>query len=187
MGSVVFFSLSMFFFGSAAHSKVELSHTVQVDMETPQVKSGAWSAKDMNKLVPVELKEVKESDDAGYVFNRVGDKALQYWMATPEVQGSTIGRASKQVDKAMKTETSLKTGTGKNKIDHKISFQVLALQSATKLEYKGYVNAAWNYDARQRASEVQLSERVWKNKDLTLSHTASNREDLSAVGVRWSW
>lgn len=156
-------------------------------MNAPQVKSGAWSAKEMNKMVPVELKDVKESDDAGYVFNRVGDKALQYWMATPEVQSSSLGRASKEVDKAMKTETNIKTGSGRNKIDHKITFQVMALQSTTKLQYKGYVDAAWNYDAKERSSQVQVSERIWKNKDLTLSHTASNREDLSAVGVRWNW
>ena len=51
----------------------------------------------------------------------------------------------------------------------------------------GYVNAAWKYDARERASKVQVSEKVMGNKDVTLSHTSTPTEGVSAVGVGWNW
>lgn len=182
--------IAMFLTASLAEARVNIAHTVPMEMPVTRTRNGVWT-KDIGKIVPAnELKTIdpERSDDAGFVFGRIGDKALQYWLASPEVQGSAMGRTATTVDKAMKTEVNVKsTGNSKNKVDHKIAFQVQALQSSTKLEYKGWVNAAWDYDARDRASRVQVSERIFKNKDLTISHTASKDEDVSAMGIRWSW
>lgn len=180
----VFTFLTMILLAASASAKVELSKTVPVRMQTHGDAESRW-IKDLGKILPSDLNTVA-GRDAGVVLTRIGDKALQHWFDSPQVRESAMGRTATTIEKKMKTEVAVPGGTD-GEVDHKVSFQVLALQSSTKVEYKGWTNAAWNYDMRDRASRVEVSEKVWRNKDLTLSHTATAQEDVSAVGVRWSW
>lgn len=179
--------LTIFFTVSPGWAKVRLARTVPVKMQTPRDKSAAdWKA--LNRIVPADLAtlDAEERANAGYVATKFGDKAIQQWMDSPEVRASSLGRTATSVEKAMKTEVSVpsKSKTG---VDHKVSFQVLALQTTAKMEYKGWTNAAASYDARKGASKVEVSEKLFRDKDLTVSHTATAQEDVSAVGVRWNW
>jgi len=186
MGRGFFLILTVLLTAFPGWAKVRLSRTVPVKMQTPRDKSSDW--KSLNKIVPADLNSLdgKERQNEGAVASKFGDKAIQEWWNSPEMRNSSFGRTATTVEKSLKTEVSVPSKSKKG-VDHKVSFQVLALQSAAKMEYKGWTNASLNYDARKRASKVEVSEKIMRNKDLTLSHTATAQEDISAVGVRWNW
>lgn len=180
-----FLMLATFFTVNPGWAKVRLSRTVPVKMQIPREK-GQWQ--NLNLIVPSDIGSMDAADrrDVGVVASKFGDKAIQNWANSPEFRNSSVGRTATTVEKNLKTEVSVPSKSKKG-VDHKVSFQVLALQTTAKMEYKGWTNASVNYDAGKRASKVEVSEKFLRNKDVTLSHTASTKEDVSAVGVRWNW
>lgn len=157
-----------------------------------RVEMNELKAEDYVKFVP---NHVENSSSEAYVANRFGDVALQNFFDSPQVRSSPLGQTATKVESAMKTEVSLNGGPSSQKRDkdtipkteHKISFQVLALQAQTKMEYKGWTHATVKHDARAKETGVEISEKVWRNKDLVISHTKTDSEDKSSLGVRWNW
>jgi hypothetical protein len=49
------------------------------------------------------------------------------------------------------------------------------------------MKAAVNYDAKASCTDIQFKEKVFVNKDLVVSHKASKEQDLSMVGLAWSF
>ena len=167
-----------------AEAKVRLSQTKPIQIPVNELDRPITS-KDVQKVIPLDLRPTTSSS---YVASKVGDRALNLWINSPAVQDSALGRTKNQVEQTMKTEVSVAgTGEGANKVEHKVSFQVLALQATTRMTYKGWVNAEVNHDVRNRSTLFQVSEKVWDNKDVTLSHMANTDEGVSSVGVRWSF
>lgn len=155
-----------------------------------KVEMNELKAEDYLKFLPNNL---QNSSSEAYVANRFGDVALQKFFDSPQVRNSSLGQTATKVESAMKTEVNL-GGSGKGdansakpKVEHKISFQVLALQAQTKMEYNGWTHATLKHDARAKETGVEISEKVWRNKDLVLSHTKNDTEDKSSLGVRWNW
>ncbi len=178
---------------SSAYKRLNSKKMKQV-IFPEKVELNELKAEDYAKFLPRNL---ENSQNEAYVANRFADLALQNIFNSPQVRNSSFGQTATKVEKAMKTEVSI-NGAPKNKtngaaassnpgIEHKISLQVLALQAQTKLEYKGWTNATLKHDARAKETGVEISEKVWRNKDLVLSHTKTDIEDKSSVGVRWNW
>lgn len=167
--------------------RVEIEDTVPVVM--PQKIPTSDFASNLNDLGKSLSSDTKNSDDGNVVAQRIGDKALQNWLSSPDVASSPIVHSANKVQDSMKADVHLNDSSevGPNHIDHRMTFQILALQSCAKVEYKGWVNAAVNYNARDRASVVEVSQKIWDNKDLTLSHTAALDQDISAIGIRWGF
>lgn len=161
-----------------------------------KIEMNEFKTEDFNKLVPRNL---ENSSSEAYVANRFGDTFLQNIFNSPQVRNSPLGQTATKVESAMKTEVSLNGPSAKSnsaavgstyvepRTEHKISFQVLALQAQTKLEYKGWTNATLKHDARAKETGVEISEKIWHNKDLVLSHSKNDTENKSALGVRWNW
>ncbi|MCB0368757.1 MAG: hypothetical protein KDD45_04735 [Bdellovibrionales bacterium] len=141
----------------------------------------------LNKTIPGGLGPTQSEDE---VIKRFGDQAIQNWLNSPEVRNSTFGKAATQVESAMKVEASIQSAPmspGEPPIDHKFSFQYLALQSQTKMAYKGWANAMVTIDSGKSITSMEISERVFHNKDLVLSHITTPLEEHSSMGLRWSW
>ncbi len=157
-----------------------------------KIETNELQTKDYVKFVPGNL---QNSSSEAYVANRFGDTVLQNFLDSPQVRNSPMGQTATKVESAMKTEVNLNGAPSKEKgnvsaapaTEHKISFQVLALQAQTKMEYKGWTHATVKHDARAKETGVEISEKIWHNKDLVISHTKTNVEDRSNLGVRWSW
>lgn len=152
----------------------------QVDLQNPYFKK-------LNTTIPGNLAPSQSETE---VFRRFGDQAIQNWLNSPDVRNSSFGKAASQVESAMKVEASIQSAPispGAQPIDHKISFQYLALQSQTKVEYKGWTNAMLRMDSGKSETAMEISERVFKNKDLVLSHVKNPIENRSTMGLRWSW
>lgn len=141
----------------------------------------------LNGTIPGNL---GPSQNEAEVLKRFGDQAIQNWLNSPAVRNSSFGKAATQVEKAMKVEATVQTAplsSGATPIDHKFSFQYLALQSQAKMEYKGYTNAQIKIDSGKNETAVEVSEKVFKNKDFVISHTKNATENTSTMGLRWSW
>ena len=179
MGRWFFLSLSLC--SSLAAAKVDVKKTVPMVIPTQQY-ANVVTSKDVEAVIPLDL---QASDNAGYVANKVGDHALQNWLKNSEMSRSSVVRAAARVENAMKTEVALPSSDPQG-TQHKFSFQFLALQAVTKLEYKGWLNGAVKHDSREGKTSAEVVEKMW-DKDVVLSHTASSHEDVSAVGLRWNW
>lgn len=166
-------------------AKVKLEETSPILI--PKSPEPAITSKDVEKIIPIDM---NESKDMGYVASKIGDQTLQTWFNQPEVRNSSIGQTAAKVEESMKTEVEVK-GANENSVDHKFSFQVLALQTKTKVQYTGWLNAVLNYDARFRETVFEINEKIWNNKQFFISHTnrgsAELDTDLSTMGLRWSW
>lgn len=165
-------------------AKVKLSKAKPIQIPINEVEQPITS-QDIQKIIPLDM---RPSEDAGYVAGKVGDRAFQLWMKSPAMQSSSLGRTATQVEQSMRAEVDLpETGEGSESVNHKLGFSILALQAVARMTYSGWVNAELNHDARAKATIFQISERVWDNKQITLSHTANSDQGLSALGLRWSF
>jgi hypothetical protein len=152
----------------------------EVDLQDPYFKK-------LNTTIPGNLAPSQSETE---VLRRFGDQAIQNWLNSPEVRNSGFGKTASRVENAMKVEASIKSAPlspGGQAIDHKFSFQYLALQSQTKVEYKGWTNAMLRMDSGKNETAMEISERVLKNKDLVISHVKNPIENRSTMGLRWSW
>jgi len=193
---IIYFLLSLtltFNTAEAAKARGKISRQKVKKMKTvtfpEKVEMNELKPEDYVKFLPNNL---QNSSSEAYVAHRFGDVALQKFFDSPQVRNSPMGQTATKVESAMKTEVNLsgagkKDGTSKPKVEHKISFQVLALQAQTKMEYKGWTNAVLKHDARAKETGVEISEKILHNKDLVLSHTKNDTEDKSSLGVRWNW
>ncbi|MBL7543058.1 MAG: hypothetical protein JNL11_04540 [Bdellovibrionaceae bacterium] len=144
-------------------------------------------AEGLNRSVPAYI---PPSQNEGEVIKFFGDKMIQNWLASDVVKSSSFGKAASSVEKAMKVEASISgppTAPGAKAIDHRFSFQYLALQSQAKMEYRGWTQAQFRHDSRNSETTIEFSEKVFKNKDLVVNHTKNSIENRSSLGLRWSW
>lgn len=170
------------FFSTLVQAKVKLSQTKPVPIPQMDLKTDITS-KDVEEYVPLDMSQTNDPND---VARRVGDRALNQWWNSPEMQRTSVGRTAHKVEKSMKTEVNVRSNDPA-KTNHKITFQVQALQTTATAKYQGWVDARADYNVGARQSSVELSQKIMKNKDVTLSHTASTREDVTSAGVRWNF
>lgn len=175
------FFLTITFLASVSFAKVDRKKAVPVVIPTQQY-SNELTSKDIEQIIPLDL---QENSSAGTVVTKIGDHALQNWFKNSEMSKSSVARAAARVENAMKTEVAL-ASSEPGAVQHRFSFQFLAFQAITKLEYKGWLKAVMNHDSRENTSRLEVVEKVW-DKDVVLSHTASSLENVSALGLRWSW
>ncbi len=124
------------------------------------------------------------------VMKFFGDKMIQNWLSSDAVKKSSFGKAASTVEKAMKVEatlTSAPTTPGGKVIDHKFSFQYLALQDEAKMNYTGWTHVEVRHDPKISQTSIELSERLFNNKDFVINHAKNLLENKSSFGVRWSW
>lgn len=166
--------------------KIELLQAKKIIAPKPIAIESLY-VKTLNGTIPGNL---GPSQNEGEVLKRFGDQAIQNWLNSPAVRNSSFGKAATQVENAMKVEATVQTAPhspGATPIDHKFSFQYLALQSQAKMEYKGYTNAQIKIDSSKNETAVEVSEKVFKNKDFVISHTKNATDNNSTMGLRWSW
>lgn len=133
----------------------------------------------------IQPKSIGASETGSSVVTKIADNSLALWWDTSPMRNTRVGQAAEKVEKNLKTEVSFKNK--KSKLEHKISFKVLAMQALAKLEYKGWVNAAVNYDARAAKTEAEVSEKISAKQDVVVSHAISKEENKSQVAWRWNW
>lgn len=152
-----------------------------------KIKDNSTSYEDFVRIVP---RDIHNSDSPTYVATKFGDQVMQNFLNSPQVQSSQVGRTANTVQNAMRADVSLgatPSSSSPEGINHKLSFQYMALQAQTRVKYTGWTNAAYSHDAKAKQSDVEVSEKIFKNKDLVLNYTKNETEVRNSVGVRWNW
>lgn len=162
--------------------RVDLKSTkpmiIPVDRVTPTI-----SKKDVEEVVPTDI---NAEDSSSSIFSRILDRGFNYWYKNSELKKSAVGRAADSAQEKLKTDVVVPANS-KGGTNHKFSFRVEAFQTLAKMEYTGWTKAAVKYNAARAETNFEVSEKVWKNKDLVVSHAVTAREGVSSVGMKWSW
>lgn len=162
-----------------ASAKVDIKSTKRLVF--PNImRPDAITSQDVSKVIPLNM---APASDSSVVAKQIIDNSISSVFNSQSVKESLVGGTAHKVQNKMKVDAEVKT----KKTNHKFSVKIMIAQAVAKLEYKGWVNAIVNYDTKQQASELELSEKIFKNKDLYFKHQAQNNSELSSVGVRWNW
>lgn len=129
---------------------------------------------------------MKPTSDPTLVANSIGDKVLNHWWNSDVMKNSQIGRTAHQVEKSLKTEVSIKPNRPEA-VEHKVSFQFLALQAKSKVEYLGWWNSVASYNARSKIAEFEIKQKLFTNKDVSLKRIISSAEVIDQVGISWGF
>lgn len=162
-------------------AKINIKETRRLIMPT-DISAPLMTAETSNKIQP---KGIGQNESANSVVSRIADNSLSLWWDSSPIRNTKVGKAAEKVEKNLKTEVSFKNKASRT--EHRISFKVLAMQALARLEYKGWVNAAVNYDARAAKTEAEVSEKISSKQDLVVSHAMSKEENKSQVAWRWNW
>ncbi len=174
-------ALTLVTVSQTSFASLNIANTKPVTLQISQ-DIGKITQKDVEKIIPMDL---QQTNDLNRVATQIADHSLQTWFNSAEVQGSVFGQTANSVQKKMATNITLKSNAPRA-IEHKFCLQVLALQAMAKVQYTGWLNAVFNYDAKAAESMVEFSEKVF-NKDLFVNHTSSSRGNISSVGIKWGW
>lgn len=113
----------------------------------------------------------------------VADRYAQYWWNHSEAKNSKLVQNVESVEKSMTGQMTYQKG----QIAHKFDFSVQAFSAQAKLEYTGFFKAAATYQAIDVSSHVEVSDKVWQQKELVLSSSTNPLEQRNAVSLRWNW
>lgn len=136
------------------------------------------------EFIPMDM---MPSQDQGYVFGNIADRSIQYFWKNSAFRYTSVGRVAQDLEKRLKTDITIRNNEGPRAVEHKFSVQLLAAQAIARLEYTGWIKAAFKYYAREAKSETQIREKVFDNKDLVLSHTSTSVEEMSSLLLSWTW
>ena len=153
------------------------------EVSFPKAAQGGLTYKDVQEVVPTDM---IPTENAVTVVNKIGDRLMQNWLKSEAVKASAMGKTASTLENAMKAEVKVEKSKPEG-VEHKFSFQFLALQALAKVEYSGWLNASVNYDARASQTGIELKEKVWNSKDLFINHTVTSIEEVSSMGLRWNW
>lgn len=174
--------------GSLASARViekkKMKLLVMPQEVSSETEDGSFGETVSDKILP---KTLTSADSSQSVVAKIIDNSLMYWWDNSSLKNSSVGRAATKIEQNLKAEVDLGSSEGVDKIDHKLSFKVLASQTLAKLEYKGWFKAAINYDARAAKTEAELLENLDNNKDLVITHSMTRSENKSQVSLRWNW
>jgi hypothetical protein len=142
------------------------------------------TSKDVEKIIPTD---VALTSTSGNILTRIADRGFNMWFNSEAVQSSVFGRFAQRTQEKLKTDVVIQEAKGEDKVSHKFSFRLEAFQALAKIEYTGWLKADVNYDAKEAATNVQVKEKVFDDKNLVLMHKGSSKEALSMVGLDWSF
>lgn len=151
---------------------------IPVDRVSPRITN-----KDVEQFIPTDMVATSSTDT---VMTRIMDRGLNYWYNSSGFKDSALGRAAVETQEKLKTDVTVK-GSSPKATSHKFSFRVEAFQALAKIEYTGWMRAAVNYNAQKAQTNIAVREKIYKDKDIVLSHSMSSREGATSMGVGWSW
>ncbi len=163
-------------------AKIDLDATkpllIPVDHVTPQI-----TQKDVGEIIPTD---VDSTQSTGSMMSRIADRSFQYWYNNSGFKDSAVGRVAESTQEKLKTDVVVPSSSASG-VTHKFSFKIEAFQALAKMEYTGWIKAMIDYNARAAQTDFSVSEKLFKDKDLVVSHSLSAREGMSSMGLRWSF
>lgn len=162
--------------------KVNIKKTKRLVMPS-DISEPLMTSETSQRILP---KTLQDNESAGSVISRMADNSFGVWWESTPMRNTAVGQAADKAEKNLKTEVNFKDNSA-SKTEHRIVFKVLAMQALAKIEYKGWVRAAINYDAKASKAEAEVSEKIFQRQDLVLSHAVTPSENKSQVSWRFDW
>ena len=174
--------LSILMFKCPCRAGVDLYSTQPLEIPrddyTPRITSS-----DIEKFIPLD---VKKTDSTDRVLGRIMDRTVNIWLKSSTIKNSSLGRAIDKTQETLKTDVVIKA-QNPHEISHKLTFKVDAFQTEAKVEYKGLLDANFNYNFSNAESIFQVSDKVFDDKNLVFSYKNNHEQALSMIGLAWSW
>jgi len=167
---------------SRLYARVDYSKTKPFVIPLFVSEEEAYTTQEIKGLLPADI---TPQSDGKMVMNKIADRSLQLWWNKSHFKHTSVGRVAESVERKLRADVSLQ-GSSEHSIEHKFSLQVLAAQAVAKIEYVGWVKAAFRYYSREAKTETQLYETIY-DKDLVLTHTVASEENMSSLQIRWNW
>ena len=172
------------FFSLPAQAKIDVTSTKKMILPT-EVTAPNEAVKFSDRV----QSNLSATDSTQTVMSKMMDNSFGYLWENSGIQNTAIGQAMKKVETKMRADVDLgsTSGDSHNKVEHKLSFRVLAAQALAKIEYFGWFKGNIQYDVRNAASIAEITENLSNNKDLVVSHVSTKSESRSQVSFRWEW
>lgn len=181
-------SLSLFLFiltslfGLSSWSQVRMAYAKNLELPA-DLTEPFMTAETATRLQP---KSVASGQSSSSVISQIADNSLAFLWDRSGFKNTSVGQVAEKVEKNLKTEMNF-TDSSPNQTQHKFTFKILALQALAELEYRGWLNAALNYNARSASTEAEVSEKIFKQQDLVFTYASTREEIKSQVALRWNW
>lgn len=150
-------------------------------LNLPEVQEAEFIPKEFTDRV--RPKDVK-GDEGSAVFSKMADSTLAYWWDTTPLRNTQFGRAAEAVEKKARLQGKIEDS---NQVTHTFDLKVLLMQALARFEYKGWVRAGINYDARAAETEAEIIQPITEDKNLVMSQKFNNAESTSKVSFQFDW
>lgn len=161
-----------------AQARVDIQETDRMllpeDFYSPR-----FTIEDSQRLVP---KNTLPGQTATEVLYEMVDNSFQMLIEGPSNKRLPFSRNSVQANGSTKPER----GPAVNPLS-KINVKLLAMQALAKIEYVGWIRAGFNYNAKAETSEAEVSNNIFNNQNLKLTHSINAVENTSKVSwvIKW--
>lgn len=135
---------------------------------------------DTARMIPMNM--IPSSNSAA-VFAQIFDRSASYISTTERFRNSSFGKTALQVEQTMKQEVIVGNESG---IEHKLNFNIQAMQTCAQVQYSGLMRAAVKYTVSSSTLGLEVAEKIFDNKDLVLSQSYGS-ERISEVSLRWNF
>lgn len=176
---VIFFILLSLLAGSATWARVDVSSMKKMEMPTAQ-DSDTFSKDFAERVRPKNV----QGNEGSAVFSKMADNTLAYWWDTTPLRRTQFGQAADAVEKKARLQGKIE---GANKVTHTFDLKVLVMQALARFEYKGWVRAGVNYDARAATTEAEIIQPLTPGKDLVVSQQFNKSESTSRLSFQFDW
>lgn len=174
----------VFFFSLIAKAQVDYFRTQKLYMPA-QIENTLPMMQFSHKVTS----NIELHDNSQTAVSKMLDNSFSFIWENSDLKKTAVGQTMETVEKKMRADVDLGVSNSEDakKVNHRLSFGVLAAQALAKIEYFGWFKACLKYDARNAASVAEVSENLDNNKDLVISHSTTKEENRSQVSLRWDW
>ena len=135
---------------------------------------------DATMIVPTEAQGLP----ADVVMKKMADKTISMWWSTSQVKESSWGSRAEKVEKNMTQDVVLSKS---KKIEHKLTFQFLPMQTTAQMNYTGLLNARFFIEAKDSLVGLEFKEKLTERQDLAVVHKINNIDRVSQVNYVINW
>lgn len=160
-------------------ARVDLTTTRKLELPATQAAEIIPKAF-LDKIRP----ETADPSQGSQVFSKMADNTLSYWWETTPLRNTALGRAADNLEKKARLQAEVQ---GDNQVTHKFDLKVLVMQALARFEYKGWLNAGVNYDARASETVAEITQPLAKDKDLVISQKFNHAETTSRLSFNYNW
>lgn len=142
---------------------------------------------DTKKIIPLSLTPTRDQD---LVTKQVADQTIRTIWDETGIKKTKVGKALEVVEQKLSTEIKIAESTTSvkdKKIEHKINFEVKALQNIASVKYQGFGEVWLGYEALVSQTTVSISQNILENKNLVLRQRWLPTDRFSEMYVQWNF